>query len=488
MTVAVLLPDGVGVRNFVLGPFLDRLAARGPVLALHCIEGAELPRYRDGAPAAVSWEPLQRYRENPGAFLLRYLAGEAHMYHCGTRAMRYNLSRPIRGSWRTRMARVAARRLARVCATPRAIGAISNLGQRIAGSSPEIRHYREILARYGVHTLFCSHQRPPSILPVVLAARELGIRTGTFIFSWDNISTKARIAAPFDDYYVWSNLMRDELLTFYPEINSDQVHVVGTPQFDPYANGDLLWSRQEFCRRIGADHTRPMICYSGGDVGTCPEDPAHVRILLEEIRAGRITGSPQVLLRPMPVDDGQRYARLCADYPELIYLPPAWSKSASGDWAGFLPLPDDTQLLANLTAHSDVNVNVASTMTLDFAIHDRPVVNVAFDVASPPVLGEPMGDLYYSFEHYRPVVELGAVRVARSREQLAAGVNAYLSDPSADRAGRAALVALQVGSTLGTASSQLADVITSFNQLERPCTSAFSATSTRPAVTVVSVP
>ena len=53
-------------------------------------------------------------------------------------------------------------------------------------------------------------------------------------------------------------------------------------------------------------------------------------------------------------------------------------------------------------------------MTLDFGLHDKPVVNVAFDVADPPLFGVPVWEYYYQFEHYRPVVELGAARFARS--------------------------------------------------------------------------
>ena len=40
---------------------------------------------------------------------------------------------------------------------------------------------------------------------------------------------------------------------------------------------------------------------------------------------------------------------------------------------------------ASATHHADLNINLGSTMTLDFGLHDRPVVNVAFDVADPPI-------------------------------------------------------------------------------------------------------
>jgi hypothetical protein len=95
--------------------------------------------------------------------------------------------------------------------------------------------------------------------------------------------------------------------------------------------------------------------------------------------------------------------------------------------------------------HADLNINLASTMTLDFAIHDKPVVNVAFDVAEPPPHGLPLWDYYYQFEHYQPVIQLGAARIARSRAELAEHVNAYLANPALDREGRQKFVELEVG-------------------------------------------
>ena len=106
-------------------------------------------------------------------------------------------------------------------------------------------------------------------------------------------------------------------------------------------------------------------------------------------------------------------------FPEMIFRPPEWVHPEGGNWAAVMPTAADVRFLANLTHHADLNINLGSTMTLDFGLHDKPVVNVAFDVADPPLFGLPVWDYYYQFEHYRPVVELGAARFARSPEQLA---------------------------------------------------------------------
>src|SRR5258708_32645380 len=113
--------------------------------------------------------------------------------------------------------------------------------------------------------------------------------------------------------------MKGELLKYYPDVHGDRIHVVGTPQFDPYADQSFLWSREPFFKRIGADPGRPLVCYSGGDTGTCPEDHLHVDILMSLVRSQRINSQARVLVRPAPVDDGSRYQTVREKYPEMIF-------------------------------------------------------------------------------------------------------------------------------------------------------------------------
>lgn len=457
--LTLLVPDGVGVRNFVLGPMLDHARSRGPVMMMHAIPDQVMPSYAASLPGDVEWLPLRPHGDTPLAFVLRNALSHAHMHWVDSLAMRYTRRRPPKGSWRTRAAFGAARAIGRTAASERGIRLLDDWHYAVVGRMPEVAEYRREFERRRPSVLFCSHQRPATVLAPVLAARSLGIPTATFIFSWDNLTSKGRIAAPFDHFLVWSDLMRDELLRFYPDVTPDRVHVVGTPQFDPYADPSLQVTREQFFEHIGADPGRPLICYSGGDIECNPEDQDHVAILMELVRAGRIPGDPQVLLRPAPVDGSDRYDAVRRRYPELLYAPPAWVRSTDGNWSGMMPLPDDVWLLANLTRHADVNVNVASTMTLDFAINDRPVVNIAFDVADTPCHTVPLRQYYYEFEHYRPVVELGAARVALSPDDLAEQLTAYLADPSRDREGRRRFVELQVGGAVGTSSQRIVELL-----------------------------
>jgi hypothetical protein len=460
----LVVSDGVGVRNFVLGTFLSQLAARMAVDALHPIPDDLLQRIRCESNGSVTWHRLRPYTGSRLSMLLRKVLVYAHMYWADTQSMRYNCRRRPGGSWRTRAAERFGRRIGRMASSRSGIGVLDAAHLRVAERLPEVNRYLEFLEKLRPSVILCTNQRSLDVLPLILAGRSLGIPSAAFIFSWDNLTSKGRIAAPFDHYLVWSEHMSRELRRYYPAISGERVHIVGTPQFAPYADVSLRLSRQEFFGRFGADPERPLICYSGGDAGTCPEDPEHVRVLLDLVRSGSITGRPQILVRPAPVDDAKRYAKVVADFPEMIFAVPAWTRTSAQEWAGTIPLPADVEFLANLTQHADLNINVASTMTLDFALRDRPVVNIAFDVTDPPPFGRPLWDYYYRFEHYRPVVELGAARFARSPSELADHVNAYLANPQLDRENRRRLVDLEIGVPPEEASGRIADVLESIAQ------------------------
>jgi hypothetical protein len=459
MILAAIIPDGVGVRNFVLGRLLRSLPSGSEAHVFHGVPEDMLPRLMSGINGQAKWHRLERFHPFGFTDLLQGSLAYGQMYWARTMAMRRTLSLPIRGPLRRRCMQQAKRLLGRAVASPQRMKLLEKPVFRAVSRTPEAEFYRAMFQRIKPTVLFCSQQLSLDAVPAVVAAKQMGIPSAAFIFSWDNLTSKGRIVAPFDYYFVWSQYMKDELLRYYPNVSPDNVHVVGTPQFEPYADPTLLLPRTEFFRSLGADPSRPLICYSGGDAGTCPEDPQHVGVLMELIRSGRIKGSPQVVVRPVPVDNGTRYAAVKKQYPELIFSMPKWMPANKDQWSGFIPQPEDISLLANLTHHADLNVNLGSTMILDFGIHDKPVVNVAFDVANPPIFGMPVYDFYYHYEHLRPVIQCKATRIARSPGEFVEHVNAYLMNPALDRQNRRDLVDLQILQPIDRSTGRLTEAL-----------------------------
>ena len=275
------------------------------------------------------------------------------------------------------------------------------------------------------------------------------------VTSWDNLTTKGRFPVAFSHYLVWSEHMRNELLTIFPSVDPQCVTVTGPPQFDFYAKPGLRWSREEFCRTVGADPARPVILWAGVSPNLMPNEPELVAAFCQAVREGRVTGNPQVLLRPHPIGGGARFAGMRRHHPDLLFTE---TNAHHPDLLGWMPSLDEIALLVNSIAYCAVNINYNSTMTLDCCALDRPVVNIMYDKA-PGSLASQQAIREAQPDHYRTILKAGAVRMATSLPDLIAHVNAYLADPTLEREGRAQALALQCGTLDGRSAVRAADAV-----------------------------
>jgi hypothetical protein len=292
--------------------------------------------------------------------------------------------------------------------------------------------------------------------PYLLAARELGIPTLGCIQSFDNLTSRG-ILPTFEAYAVWSNRMRDDLHRLYPSARTVPVHVTGSPQFDFHVRLAGASSRGDTLAELGLGPDDRYILFAGNAAEFTPTEPSLLAALTAAIaRCPELSGH-RIVLRPHPMDDIARW-RTALDTERRVLLCRPWAD-------GKLPHRADQQRLVGLLRHADVCVNMASTMTLDSAVVDTPVVCTAFALAH----GSPEDEFcreVYATDHYAPVVASGAARVVRSLDELMAEVRTYATDRSRDAGGRAALVRDQCGPADGCAAERIAQLIDSLVRRE----------------------
>ena len=294
-------------------------------------------------------------------------------------------------------------------------------------------------------------------LPFVSLASRRGVKTLTTLVSWDHLTHRGRWLGDYDHYMVWSPLMADDLRRHRPDIPADRITIVGSPQFDFHVRKDCHWSREAFFARVGLDPSRPLITYGSEAVEwNFPDEPEVVARLWQAIEDGRIAGRPQLLVRLHPHDLSDRFERLIPRCPGLVVSRP-WRPDPSRYW-WFTPQLDDLALLANTMRYSDLTINLASSLTLDAAIFDRPVINVAFTTTpeDPRASRVPYTHLG---AHYKRIVERGAVRLVFTFDELIAAVDRYMRDPSSERGGRRAAVEAICGLVDGGAARRTADAV-----------------------------
>jgi hypothetical protein len=291
-------------------------------------------------------------------------------------------------------------------------------------------HCKTVLKKEKPDLVFCTNQRPVSAIAPLTAAQDLGIPTATFIFSWDNLPKATMVVEP-DYYFVWSEHMKSELLSYYPYIHKKQVHVTGSPQFEPHYDLRLRQSREVFFEEHGLDLSKKYICFSGDDITTSPDDPQYLRDLAEAtIQLNKNGENLGIIFRRCPTDFSDRYDSVLQRFKNLIApIAPVWEKTGE-NWNTILPKKEDLGLLVNTILHSEAVVNVGSSMVFDFAIFGKPCLFIKYE-ANQKVKVDWYVHKVYNFVHFRSMPTGKEVYWLNSKEEIANKIKDAISKPAA---------------------------------------------------------
>ncbi|UZH55648.1 UDP-glycosyltransferase [Salinimicrobium tongyeongense] len=311
---------------------------------------------------------------------------------------------------------------------------LRRLRKGMQASEKKGNYYRdclEVLKKEKPDFIFCTNQRPITAIAPLTAAKDLRIKTGTFIFSWDNLPKATMVIEP-DHYFVWSEHMQRELLKYYPFVKKDQIHITGSPQFEPHFDPTLRRTRAEFFKENGLDEDKEYICFSGDDVTTSPHDPQY----LEDV-AGAVQVLNQknynlgIIFRRNPVDHSDRYDWVLKEFEDIIVpLDPKWKEYSSG-WNNILPTQKDVELQINTILHTKAVTNLGSSMVFDYVVFKKPCLFINYNLE----LGDNSDwsvEKVYNFVHFRSMPSKKAVFWLNSKEEISEKLKYALSATTVD--------------------------------------------------------
>ncbi|QED37749.1 hypothetical protein FK178_08440 [Antarcticibacterium arcticum] len=458
-TLGVVIVDGVGFRNFILSNFINESLDIFDQIII--FSGLPASAYIGIENSNIRIVELPVFRELGKTWFWRKMKEVAHMqkHKDNFAGISYNLekNRPTTNSKRAYLTRL----IFNLTTFFNSEGWINYSYKKQITSMkqlPEVKKYRELLENNKCNILFFTHQRPPYLAPLDDAAKALNIKTCSFIFSWDNLASKGRMAAPFDSFLVWSDLMKNELNYFYPATKSLAVEVVGTPQFEPYVLERYKLGVEEFNQRFEINPLKKTICYSCGDVSTSKNDGLYIEAIAEAVKIKEIE-DVNFIVRTSPAEDGSRFDVIRKEYPFITWNFPKWELTRDGHpepWSQRVPSPGDIEDLRMILNFCDLGINMCSTMSLDFMLFDKPVINTVFGNVENGLYND---QKYLSYSHYERVVKGGAVAVVKNRQELLKEINFSLQNPTARLAEQKNLIKLQVGKPLEGTSKRITLVL-----------------------------
>jgi CDP-glycerol glycerophosphotransferase (TagB/SpsB family) len=322
---------------------------------------------------------------------------------------------------------------------------------------PPAGNYRHIFTRYRPDLVVVTRVlgSSPDYLVLKQAARRK-VPVVALVSSWDNFTSKGFFPFGVQWLVVWNDIMRQEAIELFG-FPPDRIFVSGIPRFDHYFRREGMRTRAQFFADLGLDPEKRLITFATGNKNLLvgPQDPTSpepeiAEFLADAIDQGVLGYPAQLLVRLHPLADLTAYSKLWHRQGVTLQVP--GNRSAFRD--RLFSKVDEVELGETMW-HSDVVVNIASTITIDAAVFDTPVVCIGFDMRGERPYLESVRR-FYDYEHYRKLTKTGGFRIAWSKSELLDQIRLYLKDPSRDRDNRLKIVQQQCQYVDGRAGERVA--------------------------------
>ncbi len=296
-------------------------------------------------------------------------------------------------------------------------------------------------------------------------AAKRGIPNMTVIVGWDNSSSYNISGADVQWATCWSQFQKQELV-YGSDWDPEHVNIAGIPSYDGYFRKQWLIPREQYFKLHGLDPNRRLISYASSFVHFAPNFP-NIEILAKLVSSDELIEPSQLLIRLHPshfqdkpkifAEERARVFELEKKYPHVHVVQPVALGGSLGYYGG-----EDMDEKSSMMAYSDVVVTVYSTMLVETAAHDTPMIAAVIDVSAgwnkPNKFSlslKEIGD-WPTHKRFR---DARAGRVAASESELRDALNTYLKDRSVDSVERQRFIENEITFTDGTSGRRTAEYI-----------------------------
>jgi hypothetical protein len=291
------------------------------------------------------------------------------------------------------------------------------------------------------------------------------VPTMAAIVGWDNPSSYAIRGASMDYATCWSQLQKDELV-YGSDWHPECVHIGGIPSYDGYFRKQWQLSKDNYFKLHNLDPNRKLISYACSFVHFAPNYP-NAEALAKLVSSDSLAEPSQLLIRLHPshfqdkpkifAEERERIFALEKKHPNVHVVKPVPLGGSLGYYSG-----EDMDEKSSMMAHSDVLVTVYSTMVVETAVHNRPIVAAVIDIPG----GWNKSKKYSlslkkigNWPTHKRFRDAKAGRVASNERELCEVINLYLKNPSLDSVERRKFIEDEITFTDGTSGKRTAEYI-----------------------------
>jgi hypothetical protein len=305
--------------------------------------------------------------------------------------------------------------------------------------------YEDLIRTHKPSAIILGTLTEPQDVMWLALSRRYNIPTYIVDLPWSYLENRLYAVPRPAHIFVWNERMQRELTDRFP-VASEYVHITGCQRYDRYATHFPTVERHQFLTSLGIDPEKKLIVYFSASEHWNPYQHHVTELVLQGIELGALPKDTQIVVRRGWKQTAEaEFIDLQKRYPNLIM-------QNADDF------PDQTYA-SHLLYYSDVALSVFSSLALDAAVLDKPMIYTGLSGLPEQTHDDAVIARVYEYDFVQKALQTNGVRVAYDIPTFTALLTEYFSNPNTDREGRAKLVEQFLGTVDGQAGKRIAQVI-----------------------------
>lgn len=268
-------------------------------------------------------------------------------------------------------------------------------------------------------------------IPLLREARRRGVYTVGMVRGWDNLTTYGILRILPDQFFAQNPFLASQVIALH-DMQPTRVSIVGTPFLDLYLQKEFYQTREEYCAELGIDPSSRILLYAAIGDFLFPKEGEIAEVLESLIETDMVPKNCIALFRAHPA-----FSSPMERMRSLVHVIPERSAEYKTDVLHQWDMKHKhTVHLINTIRHAAVVITAGSTMMIEGAVLDRPVITVAFDGRSKERYWFSIARFHDMATHIVNLIKTGGVRVAHSPEDLGSQIREYCANPTLDSEAR----------------------------------------------------
>lgn len=312
--------------------------------------------------------------------------------------------------------------------------------------------FQAIFEKYNPDLVFATDLFFSDDIKLIEEAKRTGIKTIGMVRSWDNITTRGVLLAVPNTILVHNEVIKDEMIA-YNRVPEDRIFIVGVPHYDEYITPPSI-SKEEFYKEMGLDIRKKTIFFAPGGRMQYKCD-GEILKMFKELKDTNVFGYPvQYLVRQQPGDKMELNGFDPDKDPDIVIDTPGINLTGRKK-SSEITKKDEEELKASLY-YSDIVITLLSTIAIDSAVMNRPVIIIGFD---PKGCSIDTVRKFTKYKHMKKFFGWGLLTISKSREEFIRDMSNYMENPQLHHEKRKALVQKYAYKVDGNSSERVAEVL-----------------------------